>query len=220
MASKEVTVSAPLVVWLYERTFLGGSPLAARRSWTLYACLASGWIVLVVLSASGIPGLSDARHQVPVLVWWATQTKVLFLYLALALWPWPLSIHYAPAYLRTIDAAWPWTAGAIVLLGVALAAVRRRPAARFVVIVTMLTLLPTLVVPLPKMVAAERRMYLPLAGLVALAVVAGYPPTRSTRGSRRRAAERRATPPRRASVARGRARPAARRSSARARARS
>jgi tetratricopeptide (TPR) repeat protein len=174
MASKEVTVSAPLVVWLYERTFLGGSPLAARRSWTLYACLASGWIVLVVLSASGIPGLSDDRHQVPVLVWWATQTKVLFLYLALALWPWPLSIHYAPAYLRTIDAAWPWTAGAIVLLGVALAAVRRRPAARFVVIVTMLTLLPTLVVPLPKMVAAERRMYLPLAGLVALAVVAGY----------------------------------------------
>ena len=104
MASKEVAVSAPLVVLLYERTFLVPSP-GARRSWLLYPGLALAWVVLLVLSAGGIGGLSDARHRVPVLVWWATQAKVVLLYLKLAVWPWPLSIHYAPTFLQTVREA-------------------------------------------------------------------------------------------------------------------
>jgi protein O-mannosyl-transferase len=170
MASKEVVASAPLVVLLYERILLGGT----RRSWPLYAGLLPGWVLLVLLSAFGVGGLSDARNQVPVVVWWMTQAKVLFLYAKLALWPWPLSIHYAPAFLRTLGEAWPWLAALALLAGIVLALVRKRPAAALVVAAIVMILAPTFVIPLPKMVAAERRMYLPLAGLVTLAMVGGY----------------------------------------------
>lgn len=174
MASKEVMVSVPLAVWLYERTFLVDSWRATRRSRALYAGLALGWVVLVAVNLGGASGLNDARHYVSLPVWWATQTKVVLLYLKLALWPWPLAIHYAPAYLSTIAAAWPWVLAGSVAVATAGAAVRRRPAARWVVIVMALVLAPTLLVPLPKMMAAERRMYLPLAGLVTLAVVGAH----------------------------------------------
>ena len=53
MASKEVMVSAPLMVLLFERTFVAGSLAAAvRRSWPLYAGLASTWFLLLVLIVS------------------------------------------------------------------------------------------------------------------------------------------------------------------------
>ncbi len=174
-ASKEVIVSAPLVLLLFEATFLVGSPrVALRRSWPLYATLTLAWALLAFLSYSGVGGLSDPRHRVPLYVWWMTQAKVALLYARLAVWPWPLSIHYAPAFLRTFDAAWPWLAAAALAAAATIVLVRRRPAARFVVLAAVLILAPTFVVPLPKMVAAERRMYLPLAGLVALAVVGGF----------------------------------------------
>jgi len=172
-ASKEIIVSAPLVVLLYERTFLGPSP-RTRRSWPFYAGLTLGWVLLALLSARGIGGLSDPRHRVPVLVWWFTQAKVLLLYLKLAVLPWPLSIHYAPIYLRTFELAWPWLAAVTIVAAATLALVWPRPAVRFVAAAVVLVLAPTLVVPLPKMVAAERRMYLPLAGIVTVAIVGGY----------------------------------------------
>ena len=51
MASKEVMVSAPLIVLLFERTFIAGSLAGTlRRSWPLYAGLASTWIVLLALN--------------------------------------------------------------------------------------------------------------------------------------------------------------------------
>lgn len=173
MASKEIAASLPLVVWLYERTFLVDSWRATARSRRLYVGLAASWLVLLALNVQGASGLSDVRHYVSPLVWWATQTKVTLLYLKLALWPWPLAIHYAPAYLETVAAAAPWVVAFLVLVAGVVAAVRRRPAARFVVVAAALVLAPTFVVPLAKMMAAERRMYLPLVGLVVLAVVGG-----------------------------------------------
>ena len=174
MVSKEFVASVPLAVLLYERTFLVGSWRAVRRSWPLYVALALGWLPLIALSAGGIGGLSDAKHAVPVHVWWMTQAKVLFLYAKLAIWPWPLTIHYAPRFLWTPAEAWPWllAAGAAAVATAALVA--RRPACRFVVIAILMLLAPTLLIPLPKMMAAERRMYLPLAGLVTLAVCGGW----------------------------------------------
>ncbi|MCC6764612.1 MAG: tetratricopeptide repeat protein [Deltaproteobacteria bacterium] len=168
MASKEIVASLPVAVWLYERTFVGG----ARRATRLYAGLALGWVVLFALNVGGASGFSDAKHDVSPLVWWMTQAKVLFLYLKLVVWPWPLTIHYAPAYLGSA-AAWPWLLACAALAAGTAALVRRRPAARFAVVAIALVLAPTMLVPIVKMMAAERRMYLPLAGLVTLAVVGG-----------------------------------------------
>src|SRR6185436_11250999 len=95
MASKEVMVSAPLLVLLFERTFIAGSlRKALQRSWPLYVGLTSTWILLAVLSCNQ-PHLGSAGFGlVPVHSWWLTQTHVLWIYLQLAVWPSPLLIHY------------------------------------------------------------------------------------------------------------------------------
>ena len=52
MATKEVMVSAPLVVLLYDRTFLAGSVGEAwRRRWAYYLALAVTWLLLAWLVA-------------------------------------------------------------------------------------------------------------------------------------------------------------------------
>ena len=176
MLSKEMMASAPVVMLLFERTFVAGSfRRALRRSWPLYVGLALTWVPLVALNYGGprTPaagfGLGVAAHQ-----WWFTQAKVLFLYLRLAVWPWPLVIHYEIPYLQTVAQAWPWllTAG---LLGIGTVVLFwRRSAAGFVAVWFFAVLSPTLVIPLVAQTAAERRMYVPLAAIVPLLIVGGY----------------------------------------------
>ncbi len=176
MACKEVMVSAPVMVLLFERTFLTRSLLGAlRKSWPLYVGLALGWILLWELNHDQ-PRSATAGFDlgVPAHVWWFTQTKILWMYLKLVVWPWPLMIHYEMPYLDTIAAAWPWVL-ATTLLGIAtLALLWRRSSLGYLGAWVFAILSPTLVVPITLEMAAERRMYLPLAALAALAIVGGY----------------------------------------------
>src|SRR5262249_3586340 len=85
MSSKEVMVSAPLIVFLYERAFIGGSLKSSlRRSWPLYIGLALSWLLLVALLLT-VPRPDSAGFQagVPAYDWWLTQSKIFFLYLKL-----------------------------------------------------------------------------------------------------------------------------------------
>ncbi len=176
MACKEVMVSAPLIVLLFERTFIAGSFRSAlQRSWPLYGGLLLSWVLAAWLNRAAPRAETAGFHLgVPAYVWWLTQTKVLWMYWKLAVWPWPLAIHYEMPYLTTLGAAWPWLLPTL-LLGVAtLILIWRRTAAGFVGACVLVILSPTLVVPIVTEVAAERRMYLPLAALVALMVVGGY----------------------------------------------
>ena len=73
MASKEVMVSAPLIVLLYDRTFLAGSFREAwRRRCGLYLALAGtwlllGWLVISTGNRGGIGRLCRARVHLVVL---------------------------------------------------------------------------------------------------------------------------------------------------------
>jgi tetratricopeptide (TPR) repeat protein len=107
-------------------------------------------------------------------MWWFTQAKVLLLYLKLTTWPWPLSIHYEMPYLATLGAAWPWLLTVGLLAMTTLVLLWRRSSIGFVFAWVLIILSPTLVVPIVTEVAAERRMYLPLAALVTLLIVGGY----------------------------------------------
>ena len=149
MASKEIMIFAPLVVLLFEWTFLVRSAREMRRSWPLYACLTLGWALLFLLTQSKTHGVTyDARHAVPLYVWWFTQAKVLFLYLKLAFWPWPLSIHYGTPFVRTFTAASPWLAAVAILVIATLLLLWRRSAVGFVVAAMGLILAPTSLVPI------------------------------------------------------------------------
>jgi Tfp pilus assembly protein PilF len=176
MASKEIMVSAPVIVLLYERTFFAGSfPTALRRSWPLYCGLALTWLLLVALNVVGPRSHSTGFGSgVPAYVWWFTEAKVLWVYLRLAVWPWPLVIHYEYPYLDSIAAAWPWLLPTFALVALTTFLFWRRTAAGFALVFLFAILSPTLLVPVVTEVAAERRMYLPLAALVTLAVTFGY----------------------------------------------
>ena len=118
----------------------------------------------------------------PAHIWWLTQTEVLLLYLKLVLWPWPLVIHYDPPYLETVAAAWPWLLPVAALLILTLVLFWRRTSAGFVALWVLAVLSPTLLVPLPGETVAERRMYVPLAAIVPLVVVAAYEAIRGAAG--------------------------------------
>jgi tetratricopeptide (TPR) repeat protein len=175
MASKEVMVSVPVVVLLLERTFVTGSiRLAWKNSRALYLGLASGWLLLAFLNYDGPRGHSAGFHgTVPAHLWWMTQARVLALYLKLVVWPHPLAIHYDFAPLDGA-AAWPWLLFVALLAFATALLYLRRSAAGTLGVIVLAILSTTLLVPISTEVVAERRMYLPLAALVALIVVGGY----------------------------------------------
>lgn len=176
MASKEVMVTVPVVVLLFERTFLRRSFVAAiQQSWQLYVGLCATWGLLVVLNLGGARSQSAGFHLgVPAHVWWLTQTHVLLLYLKLIVWPWPLVIHYEFPYLNSLADAWPWFVPAALLGLATLVLVYRRTATGFTWAAALLVLSPTLTVPIITEIAAERRMYLPLAALIPWLVVGTF----------------------------------------------
>ncbi|HVU87057.1 MAG TPA: tetratricopeptide repeat protein, partial [Pirellulales bacterium] len=180
MASKEVMVTAPVVVLLFERAFVAGSlRQALRQSWPLYVGLALGWTLLFALNRAG-PRTASAGFQLGAAVrvspwiYWCTEAKVLFLYLKLAVWPWPLVIHYDMTFINAFATAWPWVLPAVLLALASLYLWWRNTATGFVAAALWIILSPTLVVPVLSEVAAERRMYLPMAAVCALVVAGGY----------------------------------------------
>jgi tetratricopeptide (TPR) repeat protein len=176
MACKEVMVSAPLVVLLFEWTFIAGSfRNAMKTSWRLYLALALGWILLFALNYPSPRGATAGLHLgIWPIAYWLTQTKVLLMYLKLVVWPWPLAIHYSFPYLNNLGEAWPWLAPAVILGVVMVVLAWWRNSIGFVGVATVLILSPTMIVPIITEVAAERRMYLPLAAITPVMVVGIY----------------------------------------------
>jgi tetratricopeptide (TPR) repeat protein len=175
MATKEVMVTAPLAVLLYDRTFISGTFAAAwRRHRGLYLALAATWIPLGCLM-TGLRHRSVGFGQG--VAWWAyglTSCRAVVKYLALALWPSPLVFDYGDR-LYPLSAVWPYAIVLAALLAAAIAALRRAPAAGFAAGWFFLILAPTSsIVPIVGQTMAENRMYLPLAGVVALAVLGAF----------------------------------------------
>lgn len=175
MASKEVMVSAPLMVLLFERTFIAGSLAnALRRSWPLYVALASTWLLLLALNI-GLPRAKSAGFGLgpPLISWWLTQARLFLIYLKLVVWPWPLLIHYHLPYPQTFAQASMYAIPVLLLALTTLFLLWRNKPIGFLGCWVFAILSPTSLVPILTEMGAERRMYLPLAAFAALFVVAG-----------------------------------------------
>ena len=98
MATKEVMVTAPLMVLLYDRTFLAGSfGHVLRRRRGLYLGLAATWIPLAWLVLStGLLGKCRLWCPGSGCAWdyLRSQPPVILHYLRLSLWPHPLCLDY------------------------------------------------------------------------------------------------------------------------------
>ena len=178
MASKEVMVSAPLMILLYDRAFLAGSFREAwRRRYALYLALAStwlllGWLVIVAGDRGGSVGFGAGVGS------WAylcIQFGAIVHYLKLSIWSHPLLLDYGQdTVLITLEIV-P-DAILVVLLGLAtLVALWRWPKIGFLGAWFFAILAPTSsIVPVAAQVVAEHRMYLPLAAVVTAVTLAGY----------------------------------------------
>jgi len=90
-------------------------------------------------------------------------------YILLAVWPHPLVFDYGPCLPGHPAGAWPCAALLALLVAASALALGRRPAAGFAACGFFLILAPTSsVIPVVGQSMAENRMYLPLAGIVAL----------------------------------------------------
>ena len=179
MGSKEVMASAPLIVLLYDRTFLFGSFREAfRKRGKLYLALAGTWLILIALMAPG-PRSESVGLRFSQLTPWQylfTQSSVILHYLRLAFWPHPLVLDYHdwPIPQSVVSAA-PWTAIVLALLALTVWLLRRNFPLGFLGAWFFLILAPTSsFVPIVTEIAAERRMYLPLAAIVASVVGGGW----------------------------------------------
>lgn len=176
MGTKEVMVSAPVMVLLYDRTFLSASwreVLAKRGRWHAALFATWLWLAYLVLAAHGRGGTSGFGVSVSWARYFGAQLLGLGRYVRLATWPDPLVFDYGNRYLRSWTEAVP---GAVVLAGLLTLAVRwlRRPSvAGFLAIGFLAILAPTSLIPGFRQTMAEHRMYLALGffviGLVALA---------------------------------------------------
>ena len=176
MATKEVMVTAPLTVLLYDRIFLAGSfhaALTKRR--VLYAGLFATWIVLFVILTSHSSEIGKSvgfgYEKLSWIDYAKTQPAVILHYLRLAFWPRPLILDYAWPVATSIELVLPGLAVVAVLFAATFVGLIRRSALAFPAAWFFLILLPTSsVVPIADL-AGEHRMYLPLAGVVPLAVL-------------------------------------------------
>ena len=177
MGCKEVAVSIPITILLYDRAFLAGSFREAwRRRAGMYAGLGAAWAAFAILFVFSASRANWAGYGLPVswmeYAW--SQGGVVLHYLRLSFWPSPLVFDYRWPVARTAGEILP---GLVVIGGLAAVTVYaliRWPKWGFLGAWFFLILAPSSsVMPLADL-AFEHRMYLPLAAVATGVVLGGW----------------------------------------------
>jgi len=171
MASKEVMVSAPLAVLLFDRAFVSGGFVAALRNRRfLYVGLFASWGILLALNLHG-PRSESAGFTVNV-SWWEyllTQSGVLLHYVRLCVLPIGLTVSYDWPLATSLADVWLQGATVVLALAGTIWLLIRHPKIGWACVMFFLLLAPTSsFVPIASEIVAERRMYLPLIFVLAL----------------------------------------------------
>jgi Tfp pilus assembly protein PilF len=176
---KEIMVAGPLLVLIYDRLFLADSfrQIARERKYfyvALFACLG---LIYLNLKMAGFHRTSLAtQDELSSWQYLKIQAQVIMRYLRLSVWPTDLTIDYAgfPTDQTLLDVL-PHALFILAMLAATVIGLARRRPAAYCGAWFFLILAPTSsILPLPTELATERRMYLPLMALVALAVIGGY----------------------------------------------
>jgi tetratricopeptide (TPR) repeat protein len=178
MASKEVMVSAPLMVLLYDRTFVAGT---FREAWAkrrlFYGALAATWLLLGFLVATTHGRGGSAGFGVNI-TWWPyalTQFRAIAHYLQLSVWPAPLVFDYGTPLATGAMEIVPYAMIVLLLVIGTAVALWRWPVVGFFGCWFFAILAPTSsVVPVATQTMAEHRMYLALVPLAVLVVLGLY----------------------------------------------
>lgn len=173
---KEVIVTAPVVVLLYDRVFLAATFASAlRRRWGVYVGLVATWLLLAWL-------MWDVRQRgvgfdAGVSAWHygLTQARAVLIYGRLGVWPESLVFDYSPVLVRSVTEVWTHLLALSAVAATTIWAVWRHPRWAFLPICFLVLLAPTSsVVPVVGAPIAENRVYLPLVTIVAAGVLGAY----------------------------------------------
>ncbi|HUB66943.1 MAG TPA: tetratricopeptide repeat protein [Candidatus Methylacidiphilales bacterium] len=183
---KEITITAPIMVLFYDRTFVAGTFLRAiSRRWPLYLGLSLTWLT-IAYSVSDIGGHDTPRGHVQgrvvgyhygVTAWQylLTECPALMHYIRMMIWPHPLVIDYG---LHIFDNPFDphvfrWGIMVVLLLIATAVALVRWPLIGFIGAWFFIILAPTSsIFPIVVSPIGEHRLYLPLLSfLVPLALV-------------------------------------------------
>lgn len=172
MAVKEVMVVAPVLLALYDRTFLAGG---FRKAWTahgkLHLALFATWILLACLvlgagSRGGTFALNDPQ------AWWRyslTQWIALARYLRLAVWPHPLIFDYGTFWVSGMKAL-PYAIVVLSVAGATIWGLFKSPVFGFLGAWFFISLAPSSALPGTIQMVVEHRMYLPLVAFTGLVI--------------------------------------------------
>lgn len=178
MATKEVMVSAPLIVLLYDRLVLAESwrEIWRNRRW-FYGALASTWVLLgwlVVQAGLDRGGSTGVAHGITATAYWLTQFPAIAKYAGLVLWPHPLVFDYGAQW---VYGGWKIAAAAAAVLALVAATIvglRRGSILGFLGTWSFAVLAPSSGFPGTRQTMAEHRPYLALVPVIALLVCLLY----------------------------------------------
>lgn len=197
MGTKEAMVGAPLVVaawlWIFGREEPHGqgvTPLVARGpqgrsrgAVILVAGLAATWVILALLVYGERRGPSLGLEAPLAWRYLVTQAEVIAHYLGQAFVPTSLVVLYDWPMAESLADAWPAFLMISVLATLTVLGLARRWPAAFPGVCFFVVLAPSSsVLPIVTEVAAEHRMYLPLAAVVTAVVVGVFCATRAIGG--------------------------------------
>ena len=181
MATKEVMVSASLMLFFYDRAFVAGTFREAwrqRKRW--YAVYALTWIVLIGLmivngGRGNTVGFGQNTSGITAWTYALTQCWAVIRYLQLSIWPHPLVFDYGTNVIASLLEVLPHAIAVLALVAVCFRAFfGKHPKAGWLGVFFLAVLAPTTTfIPVLTQVIAEHRMYLPLAAIMTGAVILG-----------------------------------------------
>ncbi|MCH2173653.1 tetratricopeptide repeat protein [Myxococcota bacterium] len=173
MGSKASMVTAPVLIFFFDRAFLTGSFATTwKKRCVLYVTLASTWSIVIALQFSNPRSLSTEFFDVDYL---SFQPEMLGHYFRNSIWPEELVLDYGPM-VSELAPGFTWGAAVVlILVAVAMVLAFKSPRLGFVGAWIFGTLAPTSsIISIFTEIGAERRMYLALIALVALVVVGAH----------------------------------------------
>ncbi|HTB63253.1 MAG TPA: tetratricopeptide repeat protein [Opitutales bacterium] len=178
VAAKELMFSAPIIILLYDRTFVAGT---FRKAWIerrgFYGAMISSWALLGFLMYSAGQRGGTVGFNLDMTPWSYAlkQCQAVVHYFYLAFWPHPLVMDYGADIITNFWLVWRQAIILTVLVGCTFWALWRKPAIGLAGAWIFLILAPSSsIVPLTTQTMAEHRMYLPLVPFVLLVVLGLY----------------------------------------------
>lgn len=171
--TKEIVATAPVLLFLYDRTFVAGS---FRRAWAerrgFHLGLAATWVLIAALVAGtgwNRGGTAGFNVGVSFAGYWLTQFQAMTDYLRLSVWPCPLIFDHGTFWANFREAA-PYALIVVPVIIATIVALWRWPELGFLGAWFWVILAPTSLVPGTIQMIVEHRMYLPLAAVLTLLV--------------------------------------------------